>query len=259
MTDHVLQHGGHRRVLQLGQFRLGQDAQRQYVHQHQNEQHGDKADHRGFTHITAFFRTGRENARAFDADEHPHGDQHHVAHLVHHAAQVRVFQAPDVGGEDVQFEGEHGNQDEQHQRHNLRHGGHQVDERGFLDAAQHQQVNGPKQHRCTNHRRHRVAFTENREEVTQGAEQQHEIADVAQPGADPVTPGRRKTHVIAETGLGVGVDTTIQVGLAVGEGLEDKSEGEHTDGGDGPANQNGADVSTGGHVLRQRKNPSTDH
>ncbi|MNU78501.1 hypothetical protein D3C71_680920 [compost metagenome] len=120
-------------------------------------------------------------------------------------------------------------------------------------------MNGPKQHGRTDHRRHRVAFPENRKEVTQGAEQQYEIADVAQPRADPVTPCGRKTHVIAETGLGVGVDTTVQVGLAVGEGLEDKSEGEHADGGDGPANQNGANVSTGGHVLRQRKNPSTDH
>ncbi|MNL21418.1 hypothetical protein D3C87_1427060 [compost metagenome] len=151
VTDHVLQHGGHRRVLQFGQFRLGHDPQRQHVHQDQKQQHGDKADHGGFTHVAAFFRPGRKDARAFDADEHPHGDQHHLAHLVHHAAQVRVLQAPDVGGEDVQFEGEQRNQHEQQQRHDLGDGGHQVDERSFLDSSQYEEMYGPEQHRGTDH------------------------------------------------------------------------------------------------------------
>src|SRR3546814_4090640 len=50
-----------------------------------------------------------------------------------------------------------------------------------------------------------VALAKNREEVAQGAEQQHEVTDVAQPGADPVTPGRREAHVVAKTGLGIGI------------------------------------------------------
>jgi hypothetical protein len=60
----MFQHGGHRRVLQLGQFRLGHDAQRQHVDQHQEQQHGDEADHGGLAHVGAFFRPGREDARA---------------------------------------------------------------------------------------------------------------------------------------------------------------------------------------------------
>ncbi|MNF61345.1 hypothetical protein D3C84_429880 [compost metagenome] len=151
VTDHVFQHGGHGRILQFGQFRLGHDPQRQHVDQDQKQQHGDKADHGGLTHVAAFFRPGRKDARAFDADEHPHGDQHHFAHLVHHAAQVRVLQAPDVGGKDVQLEGEQRDQHEQQQRHDLGDGGHQVDERGFLYSSQYEEMYGPEQHRGADH------------------------------------------------------------------------------------------------------------
>ncbi|MNP09502.1 hypothetical protein D3C76_1016130 [compost metagenome] len=255
----MFQHGGHRRVLQFGQFRLGHDAQRQHVDQYQEQQHGHEADHRGLAHVAAFFRPGRKDARAFDADEHPHGDQHHLAHLVHHTAQVRVLQAPDVGGEDVQLEGEQGNQHEQQQRHDLGDRGHQVDERGFLDASQYEEMHGPEQHRGTDHGGRGIPLPEYRKEVAEGAEQQDEVTDVAQPGADPVPPGRRKTHVVAETGLGVGVDPAVQVGLAVGQGLEHEGQGEHADGGDRPTDQDGADIGTGGHVLWQGKDPATNH
>ncbi|MNQ56946.1 hypothetical protein D3C85_710860 [compost metagenome] len=131
----MLKHGGHRRVLQFGQFRLGHDAQRQYVHQHQEQQHGDEADHGGFTDVRTLFGTGGEDARALDTDEHPDGDQHHVAHLVHHAAELNVLRAPDVSGKDVQLEGEQADEDEQEQRHHLGDSGDQVDEGSFLDAA----------------------------------------------------------------------------------------------------------------------------
>ncbi len=190
VTDHMLQHQRHRRVLQLGQFRLGHHAHGQDVHQHQQQQDGNEADHGGLADVRAFFRTGGEDAGALDADEHPHGDQHHVAHLVHHAAQVRVALAPDVCGEDVQLEGEQADQDEQEQRDDLRHRGDGVDERRFLDPAQHQEVQGPQQDRRADDGGDGVALAEDREEVAQGAEQQKEVADVAEPGADPVTPGR---------------------------------------------------------------------
>ncbi|MNH14134.1 hypothetical protein D3C79_737220 [compost metagenome] len=105
----------------------------------------------------------------------------------------------------------------------------------------------------------RVAFAEHREVEPQGAEQQHEVADVAQPGADPVAPGRRKAHVIAKAGLGVGIHPGIQLGFAVGQGLEHEGQGQHAHRCDPPADQYRADVGTCGHVLRQRKNPTADH
>ncbi|MND78534.1 hypothetical protein D3C80_702480 [compost metagenome] len=259
VTYHVLQHGSHRRVLQFGQFRLSHDAQRQHVDQNQEQQHGDEADDGGLTHVRTLFRPGREDARALDTDEHPDGDQHHVAHLVHHAAQVRVHGAPDVSGKDVQFECEQGDQDEQRQRHDLGHGSDQVDERRFLDPAQDQKVYGPEQHRSADDGGRGIALAKDREEVAQGTEEQDEVADVAQPGTDPVAPGGRKAHVIAESSLGVGIHPTVKIRLAVGQGLEHKGQGQHTDSGDAPADQNSAYISTGSHVLWQRKDPAADH
>ncbi|MNP11597.1 hypothetical protein D3C76_1037920 [compost metagenome] len=120
-------------------------------------------------------------------------------------------------------------------------------------------MHGPEQHRGANDRCRGVALAKDREEVAEGAEQQHEVADVAEPGADPVAPGRRETHVVAETGLGVGVHPAVQVRLAIGQGLEHESQGQHADGGDAPADQNSAYIGTCGHVLRQRKDPAADH
>ncbi|MNH02579.1 hypothetical protein D3C79_618230 [compost metagenome] len=259
VTDYVLKHGGHRRVLQFGQLRLSHDAQRQHVDQDQEQQHGDEADDGGLAHVRAFFRPRREDARALDADEHPDGDQHHVAHLVHHAAQVRVHGAPDVSGEDVQLEGEHGDQDEQRQRHDLGHGGDQVDEGRFLDPAQHQKVHGPEQYRGADDGGRGVALAKDREEVAQGTEEQDEVADVAQPGTDPVAPGGRKAHVIAESGLGVGVHPRVQLRLAVGQGLEHKRQGQHAHRSNAPADQYRTDVGARRHVLRQGENSAADH
>ncbi|MNI33774.1 hypothetical protein D3C73_877350 [compost metagenome] len=120
-------------------------------------------------------------------------------------------------------------------------------------------MHGPQQHRGAADGNGRVALAKYREEITEGAEQQHEVADIAQPGADPVPPGRRKPHVIAEPGLGVGVDPGIQFGLAIGQRLEHEGQGQHADGGDRPTDQDRSDIGPGRHVLRQGKDPATNH
>ena len=117
----------------------------------------------------------------------------------------------------------------------------------------------PQQQRGTADGDRRIAFTEYRKVEAQGAEQQYEIADIAQPGADPVAPGRREAHVVTETGLGVGIHPAIQVRLAVGQGLEHKRQGQHANGGDAPADQHRPDIGTRCHILRQREDPATDH
>ncbi|MNQ56947.1 hypothetical protein D3C85_710870 [compost metagenome] len=111
-------------------------------------------------------------------------------------------------------------------------------------------MHGPEDDRGTDDGRQRVALAEDREEIAQSAEQQHEVADVAQPGTDPVAPGRGKSHVVAEPGLGVGVHPAIQVRFAIGQGLEDERQGEHAHRGNAPADENGADIRTGCHILR---------
>ncbi|MNX87632.1 hypothetical protein D3C86_1195640 [compost metagenome] len=120
-------------------------------------------------------------------------------------------------------------------------------------------MHGPEQHRGTDHGGRGIPFPEYRKEVAECAEQQDEVTDVAQPGTDPVSPGGREAHVVAKTGLGVGVDPAVQVGFAIGQGLEHERQGEHADGGDCPTDQNGTDIGTGGHVLRQGKDPATNH
>ncbi|MNF74792.1 hypothetical protein D3C84_568340 [compost metagenome] len=120
-------------------------------------------------------------------------------------------------------------------------------------------MHAPEQQRRTNHSGNGVAFAEDREEVAEGAEQQDEVTDVTQPGTDPVTPRGGETHVVAESGLGVGVDPAVQVRFAIGECLEHEGECQHAYGSDGPTDQHRADVGTGGHVLGQRKDPATNH
>ncbi|MNE46071.1 hypothetical protein D3C80_1403910 [compost metagenome] len=120
-------------------------------------------------------------------------------------------------------------------------------------------MHGPEYDRGADDGRQRVALAEDREEVAQGAEQQHEVTDVAQPGTDPVAPGRREPHVVAEPGLGVGIHPRVQLRLAVGQGLEHERQGQHAHRRDAPADQYRADIGTRRHVLRQREDPTTDH
>ena len=128
-----------------------------------------------------------------------------------------------------------------------------------MDAAQHQKVQQPQHHRGADDGGQGVALTEHREEVTEGGEQQDHVADVADPSADPVAPGRGEAHVVAKTGFGVHVHATVQLRFTVGQGLEHEGQGQHADPGDQPADQGGAGTGTGGDVLRQGENPTADH
>ena len=257
----MLQHAGHRGVLQASQLGLGEDALGQQVNQHQQQQHADKAEYRGLAHIGAFFGAGREDARTFNADKHPNGDQHHVAHLVHHAAQLAVALAPEVAGKHIQLEGDHGDDDEQGQRYHLGDGGYGVNKGRFLDPAQDQKVQQPQQYRRADDGYQSVAFTKAsiREDVTKGGEQQDHVADVADPCADPVAPSRGEAHVVAKARFGIHIHAAVQLWLTVGQGLEHEGQGQHADPGDQPADQGGAGTGAGGDVLRQGENPAADH
>ncbi|MNF74793.1 hypothetical protein D3C84_568350 [compost metagenome] len=118
---------------------------------------------------------------------------------------------------------------------------------------------GPQQDRGATDGDGRVALAKHRKEVPESAEQQNEVTDVAQPGADPVPPRGREPHVVAEPGLGVGVHPGIQLGFAIGQRLEHEGQRQHSDGGDGPTDQYRAGIGTGGHVLRQGKDPAANH
>ena len=166
----MLQHTGQGRVLQLRQLRLAHDAQGQHVHQHQQGQHAHETNHRGAPHVRAFLCSRRVHTGAFDADKDKHRDQHHVAHLLDHAAHLRVAQAPDIAGEDIRLECNRSDHDKHQQRYDLRHRRHLVDERCLFDPAHHQKMHGPQQQRRAADGERCIALAECRKKVAKGAE-----------------------------------------------------------------------------------------
>lgn len=92
-----------------------------------------------------FFCVGGEDVCVFDVDEYLDGDQYYVVYLVYYVVQVWVVFVLDVGGEDVQFEGEQVDQDEQEQWDDFGYGGDGVDECCFFDFVQYQEMQGLEQ------------------------------------------------------------------------------------------------------------------
>jgi len=73
------------------------------------------------------------------------------------------------------------------------------------------------------------------------------------------TLANRKPELDSGVYAYIRIDPTVQVRLAVSQGLEYESQGQHAHGGDRPANQYRAHAGAGGHVLRQGKYTATDH
>jgi len=167
--------------------------------------------------------------------------------------------APEVAGENLGLEADRSDDQKHHDRHDLGHGHDGIDQRSLADAAQDHRVHRPQQHRGARHRLPGIAFTEGRHEVAQPAEDQHEVADVAQQRTDPVAPGRREADVITEAGPRVRVDAGIQFGLAVGQVLEHEGQHQHAQPADHPADQGHARAGAARDVLRQREDAGTDH
>ena len=87
---------------------------------------------------------------------------------------------------------------------------------------------------ATDDRDHRVAVAEDREERAQRRLDQHPVGDVADAAADPVAEGRQEARIVAEAGLGVGEDAGVEIGLALGQRLEDARQHVHAGAGDHP-------------------------
>lgn len=117
----------------------------------------------------------------------------------------------------------------------------------------------PQHHGCTGDRGFVIAIAEQREEVAQGREQDHQVTDVTDPGTDPVTPGGIETQVFTAQRTGIGKYAVVQRRLTVGQGLIDQGQRQHADAGDQPPNQDRASARTGRHVLWQAENAAADH
>jgi hypothetical protein len=108
-------------------------------------------------------------------------------------------------------------------------------------------------------RHHRVAVAEHGEEGAQGRLDQHPVGDVADAAADPVAEGRQEARVVAEARLGIGEHAGIEIGLALGQRLEDARQHVHAGAGDQPGD-GGADRPGGaGEGARQREDAGADH
>jgi hypothetical protein len=105
-----------------------------------------------------------------------------------------------------------------------------------------------------------IAFgAEDRNEIAERSENQHGIGDVAEPGAQPVTPGAVEADEIAEAGAGIGIGPGVEFGFAHGEAAIDQRQGQNANAADQPADDDGAGRSALGHVLRQAEDAAADH
>ena len=97
------------------------------------------------------------------------------------------------------------------------------------------------------------------EPVAQRGHQQHEVGDVADPGADPVAPRGGEADVLTEAGARVAVDAAVDVGLALRECLEHEGEHQHADPGDQPADEEWTGGRAPGHLGGQGEDAAPDH
>ena len=78
--------------------------------------------------------------------------------------------------------------------------------------------------------------------------------------ADAQNPPRRiEADVVAETGLGVGEDAGIQIGLAGGEPLKDERQHEHSRARDGPGDDCAEHTGFHAEAPRQQEHARPDH
>ncbi|KAG0947966.1 hypothetical protein G6F31_014124 [Rhizopus arrhizus] len=136
LADDGTQHVGHRRIGQPGQFSLRQHAHRQQADQYQQQPDTEEADHRGAADVGAAGGTPRVDAGALDADEHPHGDQHHAAQLLAEVAECR--RAEEIRAEHIEAECACREHQEQRDRQQFGHGHQAIDDGRGAQATQHQ-------------------------------------------------------------------------------------------------------------------------
>ena len=74
----------------------------------------------------------------------------------------------------------------------------------------------PEDDRRAEHGDHGIAIAEHRKEQAERRLDQDEIGGVADARPGPETESGGEAEIVAEAGLGVGEDTRIQIGLALG-------------------------------------------
>src|SRR5215471_17172127 len=259
MPDHRLQNRRHRGLLQAGDFGARQHRVGEQGHQHHQRGHADKAKDRGHTHIGTLLRIARIDARPLDADEDERGDEHRSPYLIEDAGCRHALAAPEIRGKQMPFERNREDQDKQDNRQDLGDSDNFVDRRRLLHPAQDREMKGPDADRRDHDRGKRVAIAKDREKRPERRFDQHPVERVAETGAEKIADGGKEPEIVAKPGLGVGIDTGVEVRLTLGEGLEHAGQGIHAAGGDQPGYDRAKNPGGGGEGSRQRPDARPDH
>ena len=261
-AHHRLQHPRHGRIRQRGDFCAWQHAQRQHGNGDVERQRNQDAKHSRQPHIAAFARVRGKHRRAFHAGEYPQRNQHGVFHL----GQRRRLQprAVPVGGKGLATEKPQREADKKQKRENLDQRRHQIDRRRFLDAARGEPIHRPDNRRLADKGGGRVALAEKHlprriGEAAERLKRDDKIAGNANGGAEPIAPGGEKADQLAKTVAGVGVNAAVQRRPQPRQIPERKTEGDDTDAGNHPADDERFSARHLRHILRQAKNAGSNH
>ena len=192
----------------------------QHGDQHHQRRHAEKTEDRRRADVGALLRIARIDAGALNSEKDEHRDEHGRADLIEQAGGRHAFAAPEIGAEQIGLEREDQDDDEDEDRDDLGDGDDGVDGRGLLDAAQDHEVKEPDADRGDDDRDDRVAVPEDGKERAERRLDQNPIRNVADAAADPVAERRQEARIVAEPGLGVGIDAGVQIGFALGKRLK---------------------------------------
>jgi hypothetical protein len=104
-----------------------------------------------------------------------------------------------------------------------------------------------------------VTVPEDREEGAERRLDQDPIGYVADAAPDPVAEGREEAGIVAEAGLGIGIDTGIEIGLALRQRLENAGKCVHAARRDAPGDDGAKRSGSLAEGARQRKYAGANH
>ena len=169
-----------------------------------------------------------------------------------------------VGGERLAPEKPQRQTNKEQERENLDQRRHQINPGRFLDAARGEPVHRPHHRRLADKRGGRVALAEKHlprrvGEAAECLESDNEIARHANRGAEPVAPGGEKADQLAEAVARVGINAAVQRWPQPRQIPKGEAEGDDTDAGNRPADDERFRASHFRHVLRQAENAGANH
>ena len=250
MPDDEFERSRERRILHAGDRR----ARRRRIGEQRDRDHQardpDEAENGRGTHVRALLGEAGINARAFDADEDEHRDEHRIAHL----RDEGLFRHSDAAEEILRelriVEEKDEDEDRHDQRNNLGDGDDRVDEGRLLDAPQDHEMERPDADQRHDNRCGVGAIPENFwKEPAERRGDEHPVEGVAEATAEPVAEGRQEADIVAKARLRVGEDAGVDVRPLLRQSLEHARQHVHAGARDRPCDE-------GAEGARRRREPA---